>query len=77
MLQIVVGYILILLGVGFLVLTVLVWFKVLTPPQSLALSTATGIEILVALINRLPWTATVGILLIYAGLKMIGVALPF
>jgi hypothetical protein len=77
MLQIIVGYILILLGVGFLVLTVLVWFKVLTPPQGLVLSTATGIEILVALINRLPWTATVGLLLIYAGLKMIGVALPF
>ena len=77
MLQVIVGYILILLGVGFLVLTVLVWFKVLTPPQTIVLSTATWIQIVVALINRLPWTATVGILLIYAGLKMIGVNLPF
>ncbi len=77
MLQIVVGYILILLGVGFLILTVLVWLKVIKPAPGLVIAAATGIDILVALINRLPWTATVGLLLIYAGLKMIGVTLPF
>ena len=77
MLQIIVGYILILLGVGFLILTVLVWFKVLKPPTGIAISVATWIDILVALINRLPWTATIGILLIYAGIKLIGVNIPF
>jgi hypothetical protein len=77
LIQIIVGYILILLGVGFLVLSVLVWFGVIKPKPKLMLSDATLIEILIAMIQYLPWTATVGVLLIYAGIKMIGVPLPF
>ena len=77
LIQIIVGYILILLGIGFLVLSVLVWFGVIKPKPKLLISDATLIEILIAMIQYLPWTATVGILLIYAGIKMIGVPLPF
>jgi hypothetical protein len=77
LIQIIVGYILILLGIGFLVLSVLVWFGIVKPKPKLMLSDATLIEILIAMIQYLPWTATVGVLLIYAGIKMIGVPLPF
>ena len=77
LIQIIVGYILILLGIGFLVLSVLVWFGVIKPKPKLLISDATLIEILIAMIQYLPWTAAVGILLIYAGIKMIGVPLPF
>jgi hypothetical protein len=38
---------------------------------------ATGFDVLLALIEKLPWLAIVGLLLIYAGMKMIGVSLPF
>jgi hypothetical protein len=75
--QIVVGYILIFLGIAFLVLSVLVWFGVIKPAQQIALAKASGWDVLLALIQKLPWMATVGLLLIYAGLKMIGVVLPF
>lgn len=74
--QIVIGYILILLGVAFLVLSVLIWLGVFKPKYELVLQESTGWDVLIALINKLPWTATIGLLLIYAGLKMIGVALP-
>jgi hypothetical protein len=76
--QIIVGYILIFLGIAFLVLSVLVWFGVLKPltPQAM-LAKASGWDVLLALIQKLPWMATVGLLLIYGGLKMIGVVLPF
>jgi hypothetical protein len=75
--QIIVGYILIFLGIAFLILSVLVWFGVLKPAPALALAKASGWDVLLALVQKLPWMATVGLLLIYAGLKMIGVALPF
>jgi len=72
-----VGYILILLGVAFLILNVLVWFGVLTPAASLVLGHASGWDVLLALVQKLPWLSIVGLLLIYAGLKMIAVKLPF
>lgn len=72
-----VGYILLFLGVAFLILSVLVWLNVVAPAPGQALAAATGWDVLLALIEKLPWMAVVGLLLIYAGLKMIGVALPF
>jgi len=72
-----VGYILLFLGVAFLILSVLVWLNVITPAPGLALAAASGWDVLLALISKLPWTAVVGLLLIYAGLKMIDVKLPF
>lgn len=75
--QIVVGYILIFLGIAFLILSVLMWFGVIKPASDLVLAQATWWDVLLALVNKLPWMALVGLLLIYAGLKMIGVELPF
>ncbi len=75
--QIIVGYILILLGVAFLVLSVLIWFGVFKPRYDIVIQESTGWDVLIALIDKLPWTAIVGLFLIYAGFKMIGVMLPF
>ncbi len=75
--QIIVGYILILLGVAFLVVSVLVWFNVIQPKFGVIIQESTGWDVLIALIDKLPWMAIVGLVLIYAGLKMIGVGLPF
>jgi hypothetical protein len=75
--QIIVGYILILLGVAFLVLSVLIWFGVFKPRYDIVIQESTGWDVLIALIDKLPWMAIVGLFLIYAGFKMIGVMLPF
>ncbi len=75
--QIIVGYILILLGVAYLVLSLLVWLGIIKPKTNIVIQESTGWDVLIALINKLPWTAVVGLLLIYAGLKLIGVILPF
>lgn len=72
-----VGYILIFLGIAFLILNVLVWLGVLTPAPGIILARASGWDVLLALVNKLPWLSLVGLLLIYAGMKMIGIALPF
>jgi hypothetical protein len=74
--QKVVGYILIFLGMAFLILNVLAWLGVVTPAAGL-LAQVSGWDVLLALVNKLPWLSIVGLLLIYAGLKMIGVKLPF
>jgi len=66
--QIVVGYILIFLGIAFLILSVLTWFGVIKPAAGLVLAQATWWDVLLALVNKLPWMALVGLLLIYAGL---------
>jgi hypothetical protein len=76
--QNVVGYLLILVGVGMEVISVLVWLGVLKPVESVkALQSASFWDVLLELTRRAPWTAIVGLLLIYAGLKLLGVALPF
>jgi hypothetical protein len=75
--QKVVGYILIFLGIALVVISVLVFMGVITPPTGLSVASATGFDVLIALIEKLPWLAIVGLLLIYAGLKMIDVKLPF
>ena len=75
--QKVVGYILIFLGVAFLILNVLVWLGLIAPVSGLRLAQANAWNVLLALVNKLPWLSLVGLLLIYAGMKMIGVKLPF
>ncbi|MGC8855171.1 MAG: hypothetical protein ACP5QU_00045 [Anaerolineae bacterium] len=75
--QTIVGYILIILGIALIVLSVLAWLGVIKPTPEMALARATGWDVLIALINKLPWLSIVGLLLIYAGMKMIGVSLPF
>jgi hypothetical protein len=75
--QTIVGYVLILLGIVWIVLSVLVWLGVIHPAGAKAILAATGWDVLIELIRKLPWLAVVGLIQIYAGLKMIGVKLPF
>jgi len=76
--QTVVGYLLILVGVGMEIISVLVWLGVLKPVTSVkTLQSVSFWDVLLELARRAPWAAVVGLLMIYAGLKLLGVALPF
>jgi hypothetical protein len=78
MAQKIIGYLLIVIGAGMEVVTVLVWAGLLTPPpQGLSLGAASFWDILLALVQTAPWPAVVGLLMIYAGLKLLDVKLPF
>jgi len=74
----VIGYLLIIVGVGMEIISLLVWFGVLKPAsENAALQSVTFWDVLLELTKRAPWPAVVGLLNIYAGLKLIGVTLPF
>jgi len=74
----IIGYVLIILGVIMEIISVLVWLGVLKPAsENTALSAVTFWDVLLELAKRAPWPAVVGLLNIYAGLKLIGVSLPF
>ena len=76
--QTIVGYLLIIVGVGMEIISLLVWFGVLKPDtEEKALRAVSFWDVLLELTKRAPWPAVVGLLNIYAGLKLIGVALPF
>jgi hypothetical protein len=76
--QLVTGYLLIILGAVMEIISVLVWLGVLKPVSlSVTLQAATVWDVLLALAQKAPWTAVVGLFLIYAGLKLVGVTLPF
>jgi hypothetical protein len=73
-----VAYLLILVGVGMEIISVLVWLGVLKPAAAAkTLRAASFWDVLLELTKRAPWAAIVGLLMIYAGLKLLGVALPF
>lgn len=74
--QTVVAYLLILIGLAMIVISVLVWLGVLKPVGK-TLTAASFWDVLLELTKRAPWAAIVGLLLVYAGLKMLGVGLPF
>ena len=74
----IIGYLLIIVGVGMEIISLLVWFGVLKPAANgMALKSASFWDVLLELAKRAPWPAVVGLLNIYAGLKLIGIALPF
>lgn len=76
--QLITGYLLITLGVVMEIISVLVWLGVLKPASpSVNLQAATVWDVLLVLAQKAPWTAVVGLFLIYAGLKLVGVTLPF
>ena len=76
--QEIIGYVLIILGILMEILAVLVWLGILKPSQQARAEGETSVwDLLLELLKRAPWTAVVGLLLIYAGLKMLGVTLPF
>lgn len=74
--QTTVAYLLILIGIAMEVVSVLVWLNVLKPAGEM-LRAVSFWDVLLELAKRAPWTAVVGLLMIYAGLKLLGVALPF
>lgn len=76
--QIIIGYMLIIVGVFMEVISVLVWLGVLKPVSNGAtLQSITFWDLLLELAKRAPWPAVLGLFNIYAGLKLIGVNLPF
>jgi hypothetical protein len=76
--QTIIGYVLIILGIVLEIISVLVWLGVLKPASNGAtLQSVTFWDILLELAKRAPWPAVVGLLNIYAGLKLIGISLPF
>ena len=76
--EVVIGYLLIVVGVLMEIISVLVWLGVLKPVSpSAILQSATVWDLLLVLAQKAPWTAVVGLFMLYAGLKMIGVVLPF
>jgi hypothetical protein len=74
--QIVVGYLLIAFGLGGVILAALRWLGLLKP-SVVTLERATPWDLLRELARKLPLVEIGGLLLIYAGLKLIGVALWF
>jgi hypothetical protein len=78
MLQTVVAYLLIVIGIGMEIISVLVWLGVLKPNSTpKALPSFPIWDLLLELLKRAPWPATVGLLMIYAGLKLLCIPLPF
>ncbi len=76
--QTVIAYLLILIGAAMEVVSVLVWLGVVKPMNDTrTLSTVSFWDVLLELVKRAPWPAVVGLLMIYAGLKLLGVPLPF
>lgn len=76
--EMIIGYLLIIIGAAMEVISVLVWLGVLKPAsEGAALKSVTFWDVLLELTKRAPWPAVVGLLNIYAGLKLIGVVLPF
>jgi uncharacterized membrane protein YidH (DUF202 family) len=71
------GSLLILVGLVLVVLPVLAWAGVFQPVGIRALGTATPWDVILLLVQTIPWVAVLGLILIYAGLKLLGVTLPF
>jgi hypothetical protein len=76
--QTIIAYLLILIGIGMEIVSVLAWLGVLKPAgEAKALRSVTFWDVLLELLRRAPWPAAVGLLMIYAGVKLLGVTLPF
>lgn len=71
------GALLILVGLVLVLLPVLAWVGVFQPVGIRAIGTATPWDVLLLLAQTIPWVAVLGLILIYAGLKLLGVTLPF
>ncbi|MCQ3939119.1 MAG: hypothetical protein DPW18_19050 [Chloroflexi bacterium] len=71
-----IAYLLILTGIVLEVISVLVWLGIVKPAGQ-ALTSASFWDVLLELTRRAPWPAAAGLLMIYAGLKLLGAALPF
>lgn len=75
--ELILGYLLILVGLVLVVLPVLAWAGMFQPVTIRSIGAATPWDVLLLLVQTIPWVAVLGLLLIYAGLKLLGVTLPF
>lgn len=76
--ELIAGYILIFVGLALEIISVLVWLGVLKPAgEGASLRSVSFWDVLLELTKRAPWPAVVGLFNIYAGLKLVGVYLPF
>ncbi len=75
--QVIIAYLLILIGAAMEVISVLAWLGILKPIDDRILRSVSFWDVLLELAKRAPWPAVVGLLMIYAGLKLLGVPLPF
>jgi hypothetical protein len=75
MATIVFGYIMIALGLIMIGLAVYVWFVEETKPEDRAMTRGEmgWLELLKALLEKAPWVAVVGLLLILFGMVLVGV----
>ena len=64
-------------GLRLVVLPVLAWVGVFQPVGIRAIGAATPWDVILLLVQTIPWVAVLGLILIYAGLKLLGVTLPF
>lgn len=76
MVQTWVGYLAILLGLTMELAAFLVSLGIVKPVSASRMG-ATFWDFLIALMQRAPWYAAVGLVLIYSGLKLIGINVPF
>jgi hypothetical protein len=74
--QIFTGYLLIFIGLALIILAVLVSLGVLEGQVPMNPTHAGWFDLLLALLEQAPWFGVVGVFLVYAGVKMIGVRLP-
>lgn len=74
--QTIIAYLLILIGIAMEVISVLAWMGVIKPTGE-ALRSASFWDVLLELAKKAPWPAIIGLLMIYAGLKLLGIHLAF
>jgi len=73
--QAVIGYLLVGVGLVFVILALLGWLGIVTPRKAFAIAEAGWPDVAVAIIKTVPWVALVGLALIYAGLRTAGIDL--
>jgi hypothetical protein len=70
--QVVFGYMLIILGVFLIVIAVLEKIGILKRDEALRSKAAGPWDVILEIAKKAPWTATIGIVLIFFGLELIG-----
>jgi len=71
---VIVGWIMVVLGLLMVILGVLAWLGVVkVPTPGLTIAQAGFFDLLIALLKTAPWVVVVGLLLIWVGLKLVGI----
>ena len=75
--MVILGYALVIVGVVLVILPVLDWLGMFKVKKELQPNGAGPWDAVIEFIRKTPWIALVGLVLIYLGLKVLGVPLPF